>query len=348
MSPDPFDLLRDELTAAEARAATATRPRRTHGRRPLIAVIAALALSGTAAAAVLTLAGGEPSAPLEGRVPGVDPGARGVSRYAITIAPDLRAGVAGWCSTVTFRGRRATDSGGVGGCGPALSGREPQIAGGGLTIAARRLLTYRVVDRRVAFVRLPDGRRLVPRADPRLPFGWRGVVGFTPYARGKLNARLFEVGLFDAQGRPLASSGRDSVPDLPTTRVDARRPPARPCAIRPLATPHLSGGRQKLVSGPLAATADVNGRAFRSCAEAVYHLGDARLRAATLVDATGPATRPAALPGAQPLPGHPGIVVASGRITARRAGNAWLVVSGTDPAARLRLLTRLRVHPPAR
>ena len=190
MSRDPFDLLRDQLVAAAAPEGVRRRRRgRGRGARPLAIAAAALALGGSAtAAAVLTL-GGEPSPPLKGRVDG-DP----ARRYSIVLRPDLRAGVAGWCATLALRGQKGPIGAGTG-CGPALEAAYPQIASGATTVSPRRILIFRIVDRRVAAVRLADGRRIVPRADPALPAGWRAAIAFQAVPRGLMGQEAIDVEL---------------------------------------------------------------------------------------------------------------------------------------------------------
>jgi hypothetical protein len=324
---DPFDLLRDQLVAA---AATAAAPRRHRRWRPLTVLAAALALGGTAtAAAVLTL-GGEPSPPLKGQVPGASE--RG---YSVILRPDLRAGAAGWCSTVTLRGAARAIGAGTG-CGPALNASYPQIAGGGMVVAPGKVLDFRIVDARVAYVRLADGRRIVPRADPALPYGWRAVVAFAS-AEG-------DAELLGADGRvllPGASRTADAprgVPSLPVRTVDAKSPPARPCAIEHRPTAHLAALDQSIATGALARRVDASGRPFRTCSAARFRLDGERLRAAVLVDARDPARAPAPLPRAY----VPALA------SARRVGDAWLVADGGTEPARRRLLAALTVHPPSR
>jgi hypothetical protein len=330
-SQDPFDLLRDQLVAAAAPAGV--RARRRRRARPLVVLAAALALGGTAtAAAVLTL-GGEPSPPLKGRVPGPADGA--AREYTIILRPDLRVGVAGWCSSVQLRGRGEI-MGGTG-CGDALSSATPMIAGGGMTVSRTKVIDYRIVDRRVAYVKLPDGRRIVPRADPALPFGWRAAIAFLPAPKGAPPG-LDAVRLVAADGRVLAAGASHAVKRLPSRQVDAHRPPAVPCAIAHRALPHLAAIDQTIVRGDLAAPIDALGHPFRTCSAALFRLDGVRLRAAVLVDARGPAHAPAHLPR--------GYVPS--RASARRTGRAWLVVDGGTKAARERLLSALAVHPPRR
>ncbi|HET6507187.1 MAG TPA: hypothetical protein VFG42_10375 [Baekduia sp.] len=338
MSPDPFDLLRDQLVTAAA-------PRRVAARRrwrPLVVLAAALALGGTAtAAAVLTLSG-EPSPPLKGRVPGGGGGnASAVRAYAVVLRPDLRVGAVGWCSTVALRGERGSIAAGSG-CGPAAQAAYPQISGGGMSVSNAVALGYWIVDRRVAAVRLRDGTRILPRADAALPFGWRAAVAFVTARRGAMPTDALTADLLGADGRVLlAGSGRTAdaprgVPSLPARPVDAHRPPARRCAIGHRALPHLAALEQTIATGALNRPVDTAGRPFRTCSTALFRLDGVRLRAAVLVDARDPSRPAAALPR-----GYVGPLAA-----ARRVGRAWLVVDGGTNVARRRLLAGLTTRPP--
>jgi hypothetical protein len=329
VSPDPFDLLRDELVAAAAPAGVRARRR----VRSLVVVAAALALSGTATAAVLSLTGGQPSAPLRGALPGErGPSAR---NYTISLTPNLFPGQAGWCRRVALRRGRAPVTGGMG-CGLAAASGTALIAGGAMSVGSDRILAYAVVDRRVASVELAPGLRVAPRAEPTLPFGWRAAVAFVPTRRGALPGEATILRLFDARGRAIDRSPEQHAGTraLPTRKVDPLHPPAVPCAITHAPIAHLRHVSQTIVRGLLATRADVNGRALRTCSEAAFSLGTHRLRAAVLVDAAGPRHEPPPLPGA---------------MTARRIGRAWLVVDGGTPRDRRTLLAALHVrHHPTR
>lgn len=342
---DPFDLLHEQLVEAAATGAPAATHRRRRSPwwrgfvgRPLV-VAATLALGGSAtAAAVLTLRG-ERSAPLEGRMPAVGGRSDGdaARAYRVVLRPDLRVGAAGWCATVRLRSANG-DTGGGTGCGPALEASSPQVAGGGIAVAPTRVLDFRILDARVAVVRLADGRRIVPRTDPALPSGWRATVDFLPVRNGRVSDATLGATLLDAGGHviPLPRSPR-GVATLAATKVDPRDPPPRPCAIEHGALPHLVAREQRVVRERLTARVDAAGRPFRTCAAALFSLDGARLRAAVLVDARDPSGSAPALPG--------GYGAASRRIA---QGRAWLVVDGGTPTLRGRLLDALSAHPPGR
>jgi hypothetical protein len=99
--------------------------------------------------------------------------------------------------------------------------------------------------------------------------------------------------------------------------------------------------------------ANIEGQAFTSCINTFYSLHGRLLQAAVLLDAHEPGGTLTAIPGAQPVPGHPGIVnvplhALPDAITARREGNAWIVVQSNLPSPhgirqRLQVLQALHI-----
>jgi hypothetical protein len=87
------------------------------------------------------------------------------------------------------------------------------------------------------------------------------------------------------------------------------------------------------------------GELFVSCVDAEYYLNGWPLATGVLVDARRPGQALAALPGTKPVPGVAGTVdFASANLSARRVGNAWLVVrGGSGSRQRLRVLEALRI-----
>jgi hypothetical protein len=88
------------------------------------------------------------------------------------------------------------------------------------------------------------------------------------------------------------------------------------------------------------------GRVFLSCADTEYYLHNWPLDAGVLLDAGHPGTPPAPLPDMKAVHGHAGVFTAPGEggaLTARRVGNAWLVVDGgSGQGQRLAVLADLR------
>ena len=327
-----------DLEAQLLRAARRTQPASTpQRRRPwrsrgLLGLGVAAVLTGTAAAALLSV-GGRPSPPLSGTYPGdAGPSAR---KYRVTLMPDLRAGMAGWCLEVAFAHGLQPVAASMG-CGPAAPSGAAYIGGGGLWSGQDGTIVWAVVDRRVAVVRLGDGQRILPRADPRLPFGWRAVVAFGRSRDRRHIEQLAAVELLDAHGRLIsrrpnrwAGTRRTGTRPLPTVAIDPQVIARGRCVINHNNLRGLRVVAQEVVRGSLTPEpVDVNGRAFRTCGTAVFKLDGRTLRAAVLVDAVDPRRRAAELPPSR-------------SISARRAGPGWLVVSGRSAAARAHLLDAL-------
>lgn len=353
---DPFDVLRDELVAAERRVRasdTLVAERRTLRarrrvpwlrRRPLLLAAALVVASGSAAAAVVSLTS-EDSAPLAGTVPPPSPTA--VPRtYRIELMPDLRAGSIGWCSSVTLRSRGWRPIGASSGCGPAAPAGAAQIAGGVTTVNTKNVLLFAVVDARVAAIRLHNGRTIAARGDRTLPYGWKAAVAFLATDQGRIDPGDLDWTLQDANGAEISRAPNDragtkqaGTASLPARTVDARRPPHVRYAIRARGLPGLRAAAAQIAAGAPAHTPDVNGRAFLTRATTVYYLHGRRYRAAVLVDARDGRRAAADLPGATPR--AEGLFDASGHLTARRAGAGWLVVEGSDADERALILHAL-------
>ena len=189
---DPFALLRDELVDAAARVAL---PRQTKRRwwlarpsRPLPIVLAALVITGSAAAAVFSLAGSR-SQPLAGKVPGaIEPASVAGYRYTITVTPSLYTGTAGWESFITYSttstGGSPYRGGGGGGGYPTTT--TPLFGGSVFSFGAYttrgKTVDYVLTSPQVLALRMGN-RTIRTFSSPALPAGDRAAVFFVP-ARG--------------------------------------------------------------------------------------------------------------------------------------------------------------------
>jgi len=173
--------------------------------RPIAVVLAALVVCASAAAAIVSLTG-QGSQPLAGKVPGTHTprsnhvGAESVAgdAYRITVAPDLEAGDAGWCTDILYnRANKQTargsstealpSEGSGGGCetggGYPTSGRPlfgsfahwgvPTDAPSGDTVG------YVLTGPQVAAIRIGTST-ILARSQPGLPTGDRIAVFFLP------------------------------------------------------------------------------------------------------------------------------------------------------------------------
>jgi len=87
------------------------------------------------------------------------------------------------------------------------------------------------------------------------------------------------------------------------------------------------------------------GALFLSCVDTEYYLHGWPLATGILLDARRPGQVIGPLPGARPVPGAPSVVdFASASLSARRVGNAWIVVrGGSGSRQRLKVLEALRI-----
>jgi hypothetical protein len=303
-------------------------------------------------------------------------------RYAIPVTPDLEAGDTGWCSSdqFTLPAARTHLIDGGGACAPAsahavtivagggaltnvlssLPGLRQHQASGGRPSSANRpafLTQWRariqsamrqtvwinsfVVNDQVARIRVGNVS-FVPRPDPELAPDWRAVVFFT---RGLL--AKFE--LIDRHGRAIDQTGaQESVPTVPVTTVNPRHLPAAVCSLGASDLPRLGSQWEVVADRTPTRGRNAPPDALFSCARAWYAFPSAHAvySAAILLDAQNPARTAPNLPGLTPST-HPGdyeeASSAGGQITAKRVGNAWLLVQGPDQRQRTALLNNINV-----
>ncbi|HEY3829480.1 MAG TPA: hypothetical protein VGL57_09815 [Solirubrobacteraceae bacterium] len=318
--------------------------------RGLWLITAVLLLGGSAAAAVLISA--ERSRSLSGIVPPYN--ARGNlsvagGHYEITITPSLKAGTIGWCTSIHFRDV------------PSLRAQGGETGGGGCPTSTPALgsplfapssergpgLWYVLSAPRVAAVRVANGPTVLTRADARLPYGFRAAVF-------ELSARAFAHGAprvtaLDSAGQAIPGSFYEAPPREPARYWQS---PQRELQGRcPLTARRGSGVRPGLGEVLTAIVPDpgIIGHGYLSCVEVGFRFHHVWLTAAVLLDAKHPGELPAALPDMHPVPGAPGVLDRSGPFrpegfSARRVGDAWLVVQGeASVSQRVQALRALRV-----
>ncbi len=360
---DPFDDLRDHLVFAIARLET--RPERTArwGRirsHPLAATLAALVFAGTATAGVISITA-ERSAPLAGQVPQqAGPGSRhvwgleGGEHFRITVWPVLQGGVSGVCAMIVFEGPHGVGSGSCGAPYPTTS--MPYLAPGGRTaypngiIPKGGALEYFLTGPSVAAVRIGAHLVITPRREPGLPAGDRAVVFYLPAGSPEIDPPWFPTGQLGlprgAATLSVVAVGRNGVPisvdqGAQPFRLAARywerpeKPPSGACALSAPPSYRAYRGTTALRLEP---ETDVEGAALTSCLSVDYKVAGTTLTAALLVNAKSPTSAPPALFGALPVAGQPGLVnreedtgLHSSTLiafTARRDGDAWIVVEG--------------------
>lgn len=262
--------------------------------------------------------------------------------------PTLTVGQAGWCIVIEEGGKTGGSAcGGV----PTLS--QPILqAQGSYRAGSAYETTVVVTDPRVAAI-LADGTVRVPTVSlPGLPYGLRGALVRIPV---KTRNQILPAGrlprghapgptlvALDAQDHAISQRWNSRIPHQATVRAwhDPSRQPHGSCQLHG-ELPGLSAQSGEVASAIHPLLGGLVGHAFLPCATAVYYPQHVPLRATVLLDAANPKARVVALPDFKPVAGAPGYF-AQGGLTARRSGNAWLIVGqGTGLAERMRLLRHL-------
>lgn len=290
-------------------------------------------------------------------------------RYAIPVTPDLEAGDAGWCAYPAFFLARSSQPlpGGGGACAPASAGSIGIVAGGepltnilnylptlrtanakgalpssaSLEQALRQaaFINYFVVSDRVAVIKI-GAASFVPQPDPQLAPRWRAVVTFT---RGDITAFRF----IDHRGHPLNQGEAQPVRPVSVTTISPRRVPHAVCGLGSSNLPGLGSEWEVVANAAPSRGQLVDPNVLFSCARAWYAFprSHAVYSAAILLNAQNAARRAADLPGLTPStrPGdYEEAAGTAGQTTARRIGNAWLLVQGPQQQLRDALLHNIR------
>ncbi len=335
--------------------------RRQRGRRLRVAAAVAVAVIGIAGIVAANMGGGSNRSSRQGYVkrPSVARTRAAASGSGgVRLAPALEGGSYGWeviedggstCCTTPVRGNAL-----IGGMTV-----EPTAERERLTFLAGPEITAVLVNGhlRVPVVALPG----------HLPFHLRLVQVNIPRARGGAAANPGTPPSPGSRGAPpspgitpsliaVDSHGRTIPSVVPAHPARAirwwERPsaaPPGPCQLRSTGLEGLIPEWGHVASAIVPDRAPIIGRAFFSCIDTEYYLHGWPLRAAILLDAAHPGSAPAAIPGLRPIPGERGLLDGLGPpaedgLTARRTGNAWLVVAGgSGPAQRIEVLRHLTV-----
>jgi len=122
------------------------------------------------------------------------------------------------------------------------------------------------------------------------------------------------------------------------------RPRPGACGLAQRGLPGLVAEWGSTITG-VGPVRDAVGELFLSCVANEYYFHGWPLTAAVLLDARHPSAAPGPIPGALPVPGTRSLVdFAGASLSARRVGNAWLIVKGgSGTAQRIRVLEALRI-----
>lgn len=382
---DPFDTLRAELVQAAARAELASPQRRwawirsrPHG---VAVVLAALVVCGGGAAAAVSLTA-SPSQPLSGRVPGRVAPARRMAPlsvaghpYSIRVTPDLSAGSAGWAVWTAYEGPPYAPGLGGGGGGGYPTATVPIFQGSGvvpwniptgahvrgdsvgLVLTGPQVAAVRIGDRTIrtfTSALLPGGdRAAVFFLASRAP---TPVVGWRPGQPIKFRMRLPAGPGFYATTAVIPVDSAGHTLSSPSPLGSGYRRGASFWQAPSAVTPGACGLTQHGLPGltpewgstiqHIPIVRNYVGELLTSCVSTEYYLHGWPMTAAVLLDARHPGAAPGPLPGANPVTGHPDILdFPSASLSARRVGNAWLVVQGgSGTTQRVQALDALHIN----
>jgi hypothetical protein len=264
------------------------------------------------------------------------------------LVPTLTVGQVGWCIVIEEDGKTGGSA-----CGGVPTRSQPILqAQGSYRAGSAYETTVVVTDPQVATILADNTLRVATVSLPGLPYGLRGALIRIPVKTpsqvlpgGRL-PRLRSPGTtlvaLDAQGRAIPQRWNDRMPFQATVHP-WRYPDRQPYGSCRL---HVQIAGLAARSGEVASAirpfpGKLVGHAFLPCVATVYYVHHVPLKAMVVLDAANPGSRAVALPDFKPVPGAPGFF-AEGGLTARRSGNAWLVVGqGTGLTERVRLLRHL-------
>ena len=348
------DLERDLVQAAARHAASRQRGPLRHAagwiaRRSRPArLLFGLAVVSAAAASAATLVGSS-SLPLSGAI-------RSNERYAITIAPWLDAGVAGWCVADRVANSSRSFLEGNADCSTTARAGSPLV----VTSYGGPVVTV-ITAPGVAAVRVAHGPTILTRADSHLPLGFRAAVFKT--RRSYFSSGPVSLTALDVRGRPIPGgvSANSALPTRVWARLGAGAevsgalptfphhgaPAAHTAPQRGCVTNAKAGSGLVAIGGvdvtQIVADRAVSGRAFLDCADTLYLGEGTTAKVSVLLDAKQPGARPEALPDSRAVAGAAGFYTVATPLsgpdsltaTARRVGDAWLVVSSAVLTARV-------------
>lgn len=322
--------------------------RRRHGRRVRMALVGTVLVAGIGALLASTTGHSTPvEAPLH--LPPENTSAatlRSIERNGIGVVlrPDLEGSMAGWCVQVI------TNGGITGTCPPLPTRAHPFLeTGTGWSTGEHDDTTVVVTSPDVAQVLFDKGLRAPTLAMPGLPDGMRAAILHSP--RSRIPRAIKVLAALNSSGQVLSRSPDygDGIPFRDWNRPSA--PAEGPCQL------HVTSGLNATAEwGQIARSIHpypgrIVGQGFLSCVDTEYYIPGRGMRAAVLLDAANPGhTPPASIPGLTRIPQVPGFYDTAKQfdlleqVTAKREGDAWIVVAGGGRNAeesRVRLLRHL-------
>jgi hypothetical protein len=269
--------------------------------------------------------------------------------FNVRLYPYLEVGQAGWCTAIEEHGVTGTSA-----CGGIATTSKPFLMVQGFgECSSRYSTTIAVTIPQVAAIRV-DGQSRIPTTPlPGLPYGLRGariVTASEPCTpSGRLPRRdpsAPTLTALDVRGRPIPQGHSAKIPFQAAVRSwrYPSRPPRGACSLSASGLTGLSARGGQVASAIQPFPGQIVGHAFLPCIATMYQLQGMPLKAMIVLDAQHPGTLPAAIPGFKPVPHASGLFGEGGSLTARRSGDAWLVVGqGSGLTQRINLLRHLTV-----
>jgi hypothetical protein len=267
--------------------------------------------------------------------------------FNVRLYPYLEVGQPGWCTAIEEHGVTGTSA-----CGAVATPSQPFVMVQGFSeCSSRYSTTVAVTIPQVAAI-LVDGQSRVPTTPlPGLPYGLRGARIVTASGPCTPSVRLPRrdpsgptLTALDVQGRPIPQGHNAKIPFQAAVRSwrYPSRPPRGACSLSAGGLTGLSARGGQVASTIQLFPGQIVGHAFLPCIATMYQLHGTPLKAMIVLDAQHPGTLPATIPGFKPVPHAPGFFGEGGSLTARRSGDAWLVVGqGSSLTQRIDLLRHL-------
>jgi hypothetical protein len=328
--------------------------RRRQRSRRLRALVAAAVALGATGILIAATAGGAARTHAVAHVPSgaASPPIRHAGSpsqsIVVKLSPDLEGGRVGWCELVVHR------SGEGGGCGPLPTRAHPLlVVSSGWQYGEPDATTTAVTAPRVAYV-LVNGRHRTPTvAVSGLPYGLRAAAIHTPLPpnfQRRVGFTPPKLVALDSRGRRIRETpAYELFPDRDWHRPGA--PAKGACQLHASGLPGLIADWGQVASAVFPYPGRIVGRGFVSCIDTEYYVPGRGMLAAVLLDAAKPGhATPGEIPGLAPIPGNPGLYNGAGDydfhgpMTAKREGEAWIVVAGggrDGEPSRIRLLRHL-------
>jgi hypothetical protein len=255
----------------------------------------------------------------------------------------MEVGRAGWCTVIEENGITGGSA-----CGGVANPSNPFVMVQSSSVGGSHRSTTTVVAIPQVVTILVNGRRRVRTVPlPGLPYGLRGARIVTPVHEpvGSLPPQPMSPTLvpLNAQGHPIPQRRYANMPLQATVRSwhYPSRAPQGSCRLHVSGLPGLATRGGEVASAIRPFPGQLVGHAFLPCISTTYFLKGLPVKAMIVLDAANPRVRTAALPDFKPVPRAAGFFFEGG-LTARRSGNAWLIVGqGDGLSERMRVLRHL-------